>query len=117
MNFFDVIFKAPQGRVFPFINHHAVSEKSQVLSALNFAIRYITAGDIADFRDLENFANLSRAQDPFFKRGSHHSDHRVFNVIDNIINNIVKAHIHLFIGGQGLDLWAGSNVKADYNGI
>ena len=100
LDFFGIIFKSTQRRIFTFKYHHAVSEKTHILTAFHFAICYITAGNIAHLGNLEDFANLSCAQDAFLKCGSHQSDDRIFNIFNNVINNIVKAHIHIFFVGQ-----------------
>ena len=97
LDFFDIIFKATQRGIFTFKHHYTVPQEAQVLTAFDFAVRYITAGNIANFGDLKNFANFCRTQYLFLKCGCHHSGHRAFDIFDDIIDDAVKAHVHVFL--------------------
>ena len=50
----------------------------------------------------------------FFESGRHHTDYGIFNIFNNIVNDIIKTHIHVFFAGQRLHFGTGTHIKS-YN--
>ncbi len=87
------------------------------MSAFKLSIGYITAGNGPHFGYLKNLANFRGTRDMFFISGFHQPHHGAFDILDDVVNYIVKAHINIFFTGESLNFWCRPHVKANDDGI
>ena len=78
---------------------------------------HVAAGDGADARHPEDLADLGLAGDDLFVLGGEHADHRLLDVLEQLVDDLVGADLDVLGVGQLARLAVGPHVEADDRGV
>ena len=93
--FFRIILEAAQRRDTSIINRLPATQNSGAPCSRNSAICHETPGD-SPLRKLENLPDFRMADHTFPNFRIQHSDHRLFHLVDEFVNDAVELDLNAF---------------------
>ena len=78
---------------------------------------HVATGDRADLRHPEDLADLGFAGDLLLVLGLEHADDGLFDVFEQLVDDLVGADLDVFVVGQLAGLAVGTDVEADDRGV
>ena len=112
-NFFHVVFEALELAHRPFDDHDVVAVDAQFAAPDDLAFRHIAARDHADARDLESLQDVALARHDLPVLGREHTLKRCLDVVEELVDDPVCAHVDPAALGERLRLGVGAHVEAD----
>src|SRR5436190_3331816 len=103
-----VVLEPTQRRQLAGPDHRAVAQEPRLGVPHDLAVDDHAAGDVSDLRDLEDLADLDPADDLFLVRGTEETDHRLPDVVEDLVDHLVVPDLdaELFCGLPRLDVRA-----------
>src|SRR5262249_21647419 len=112
----DVVLEAAQRPDLPLVDHAVVAEQPQLRAARDRAFRDVAARDDAELRHLERVADLGAPAGDLFQRRLEQAFHRGFDLVGDVVDDRVQAHLDAGFLGLGLRLLLGPDVETDDDG-
>ena len=95
------------------MNDDGVANEAHAGAALDIAVGDAAAGDVADFRHLEYFENLSVAEHGFADGRRQQAGHGLFHVVDQIVDDVVVADFDAVALRRFARFLVGAHVEGD----
>src|SRR5208282_5584803 len=116
-DFVDVVLEAAQGLDDALVDQ-ALSAENAGFAANQAAVVDDAAGDVAAFGQLEDFADLGRADDDLFDDRFQQAGHGFLDLVDQFVNDRVELDLNPFPFGQvgHTDINAGVETQNDGGG-
>src|SRR5438270_98292 len=109
----DVFLESPQRRDLALPDDRALAQEPHLGPARDDAVRDVATRNPPDARHREHLADLCVAGDDFFELGLEHADERVVHVGEQVVDDLVEAHLHALALGNLARLAIGPDVEAD----
>src|SRR6266536_2089643 len=107
-----VVLEVLELRELALVDHHVVADEPHVGAALDRAVGHAAAGDLADFRHVEDLEDLRVAQRGLAQRRRQEPRHRLLHVVDEIVDDVVVADLDSGALGGFARLLVGAHVAA-----
>src|SRR5690606_36029361 len=108
-HFGDVVLEATQRFQLAFEDHHVLAQYADRTVAVDGALDDHAASDSAELRRTEHVTHFRGAQDVLANIAAEHTGERLLDVFDDVVDDVVVAHIEAF----GLDDLARTGVSTD----
>src|SRR5579875_95644 len=108
-----VFFEAPERSDRALPQDDTVSEEPHLRTTADRAVGHIAAGDKADPRDPEHFANFRLSGHHLFELWSQHADDSGLDVFDQLVNDLVRPDLDSLGRCHRACFAAGPHVEAD----
>ena len=90
-DFTRIVLEALELRQLAFMNNDVVADETHVGATFDLAVGDAAAGNLADLRDVEDLEDLRIAEHGFAALRREQAGHRLFHVVDEIVDDIVVA--------------------------
>ena len=94
-------------------DHDRVADQAELGLARDLALGDEAAGDGADLGDGEDLADLGLAHELLALDRREHADHRLLDVVDGVVDDLVELDVDALLLGHLLRLAGGADVEAD----
>src|SRR5262245_32176735 len=112
-----VVLEALELAELAFVHHHAVADEPNIGAALDGAVGYAAAGDVADLGDLEDLKDSGVAQHGLAPHRREQAGHRLLHIIHEIVDDVVVADLDAGALGALARFLVGAHVEADDRGV
>ena len=112
-DFARVILEALELRELAFVDHHIVTDESDVGATLHLAVGDPATGHLADLGDAEDLQNLCIAQHGLAQHRREHAGHGLFHIIDQVVDDVVVADLDARLLGRPARFLVGAHVEPD----
>src|SRR5471030_2845227 len=116
-HFADVVLEAAERFEFAVPDDGRVADDADLRIADELAGLHVATRDRADLRDLEDLAYFGAPEDDLAELRSEHPDHRFFQVVFYVIDDLIEAQIDLFGIRLPFDRLVGTDVEADQHRV
>ena len=100
----DIVFKATERGDLALPNDCALSEEAHFRPTRDRAVLNVTTRNRTEFRHTEDFAHFSVTSDDFFILGLEHANHRLFDVFEQLVDDLVRSNLDVLLVGKFANL-------------
>ncbi len=101
----------------PFQMIDAIAKEANLGATGDLTAAHAATGDGADPGHTEDLADLGFAGDHFFELGRQHADHRLLDVFEQLVDDLVRADLDVLGLGHLAGLAVRTDVEADERGV
>src|SRR6478609_4269918 len=117
LHFLHFVLEALQRRQLALMHDDVVANEADIGAALHGSVGDAATGDLADLGNVEHFQDLRIAQHGFAQRRREQAGHRLFDVVDEIVDDVVVADLDAVALGRGRRFLVGADGEADDGGV
>src|SRR5713101_638379 len=112
-----VVLEPPQGGDLAGVDHDVVAQEAHLRGAGDPPVAHQTPGHRSYLGDLEDLADLRAAQVDLLRLGLEEADHRVADLVGNVVDDRVQPEVDLLLLGQLLRAALGTDVETYDDGV
>jgi hypothetical protein len=112
-HFLHFVLEALKGGQHAFVDDDVVADQTHLGTALHFAFSDQAASNLANLGDVEDFQDAGVAEEGFAQFRCKLAGHRRFDVIDEIVDDVVVADLNALLLGRVTGLAIGADVEAE----